>query len=145
MEIEVGNGDRLDRHALVGAAGGPMTLLTDRPVGYPTGYVSLVLTEAPVPDLLARLCRFDERSRLATTGLGYMVDGGAQAEADELALDGDQPGAVEVLTAAGAPPAVARDWVAAVCTRRRAVAVSVTRNLGTVRTVRSRRASCAGW
>jgi hypothetical protein len=37
---------------------------------------------------------------------------------------------VALLTAAGASQAAARGWVAAVCTRRRAVAVSVARNLG---------------
>lgn len=128
-EVEVETGGTLARYAVVGWTGGPVARLTDRPAGYGAGFVALELADRPVSGVLAQLCGLD-----AVTGPGdggaFTVDVDAHAEADELVLDGDREGAVAVLTAAGAPAAAARGWVAAVCARHRAVAVSVARNLG---------------
>jgi hypothetical protein len=128
-EVEVEAGGVLSRCAVVARTGGPAALLTEGPAGLGAGFVSLGPTEVPVPNLLAGLCGFDQVTGPAA-GHRFTVDVDAHAAADELALEGDTDGAVSVLTGAGVPPARARAWVTAVCTRRRAVAVSVARNLG---------------
>ena len=124
-EIEIESSGRVTNFAGAAGVDRSVTLFTE--LG--TGLVSVERVTTDVDQVLARHCRIAELTESAG-GAGFAVDAEVQADADALALAGDEDAAVGTLTAGGVPEQIARAWIVAVTGRRLAVAVTAVRRSG---------------
>jgi hypothetical protein len=122
VEIDVEASGVLDRHAVITGEAGTAVVVTE----FDGGLVGLRRAKAGE---VRRLCGVDEVTELGAA-MSFTVCAVALREADELALRGAGPTAVEVLTAAGVGEQTALAWITAVRERTCAVAVAVARSCG---------------